>query len=123
MTLRFLSIPVVLLTIACHPNRPAIGTGQPTNVGGSIAGLVSSDQGATALSARKVTAINVKTGARYDVSTATNGGYTVRVPAGMYRLEIELRPGEALIAQPDPTEVESGDLDAGRNFVVAAGRR
>ena len=123
MTLRFLSIPLVLLAIACHPNRPVLGTGEPADVGGSIAGLVTTDQSGTALSSRKVTAINVTTGARYDVSTATNGGYTVRVPAGMYRLEIELRPGEGLSAQPDPTEVDRGDLDAGRNFVVTVASR
>jgi hypothetical protein len=34
-------------------------------------------------------------------------------------LEVELRSGEALATQPDPTEVDAGDLDAGRNFVVA----
>ena len=123
MTLRFLSIPLVLLAIACHPNRPVIGSGQPADVGGSIAGLVTTGEAGTALSARKVTAINVDTGARYDVSTAINGGYTVRVPAGMYRLELELRPGETLTAKPDPTDVERGDLDAGRNFVVAIASR
>jgi hypothetical protein len=41
------------------------------------------------------------------------------VPAGNYRLEVELRSGETLATQPDATEVDAGDLDAGRNFVVA----
>jgi hypothetical protein len=43
----------------------------------------------------------------------------VRVPRGTYRLEVELRSGETLAAQPEATKVDAGDLDAGRNFVVA----
>jgi hypothetical protein len=123
MTLRLASILLAVFAVACHPNRPAIGSGQPTDVGGSIAGMVATDGGATALSARKVTAINVGTGARYDVSTASNGGYTVRVPAGTYRLELELKTGEALVTSPEVTDVDRGDLDAGRDFVIAVAAR
>jgi hypothetical protein len=43
----------------------------------------------------------------------------VRVPKGRYRLEVELRGGETVATQPEATEVDAGDLDAGRNFVVA----
>jgi hypothetical protein len=48
---------------------------------------------------------------------------TVRVPPGTYRLDLELRPGETLATRPDDTEVDAGDLDAGRNFVVAIASR
>jgi hypothetical protein len=58
------------------------------------------------------------TGARYDTTTATNGGYTVQVPEGSYRIEVELRPGETLVKQPEPTHVKNSDLDPGRNFVI-----
>jgi len=109
----------LLLSLGCHPSRPVLDTGPKPDVGGSISGTVTANDGATALGARKVSAINTATGARFDVSTTTTGGYTVRVPKGTYRLEVELRSGEALATQPDPTEVDAGDLDAGRNFVVA----
>jgi hypothetical protein len=120
MTFRLL-VPAtaLLLSLGCHPSRPVLDTGPKPDVGGSISGTVTANDGATALGARKVSAINTATGARFDVSTTTAGGYTVRVPKGTYRLEVELRSGEALATQPDPTEVDAGDLDAGRNFVVA----
>jgi hypothetical protein len=120
--MRFLSaVPAmaVLLSLGCHPSRPVVDPGPKPDVGGSISGTVTANNGSTALGARKVTAINTETGARFDVSTTTTGGYTVRVPRGTYRLEVELRGGEALATQPDATEVDAGDLDAGRNFVVA----
>ena len=120
MTFRLL-VPAaaLLLSLGCHPNRPVLDPGPKADVGGSISGTVTTNDGATGLGARKVSAINTATGARFDVSTTTTGGYTVRVPKGTYRLEVELRSGEALATQPDPTEVDAGDLDAGRNFVVA----
>jgi hypothetical protein len=120
MTFRLL-VPAtaLLLSLGCHPSRPVLDPGPKPDVGGSISGTVTANDGATALGARKVSAINTATGARFDVSTTTTGGYTVRVPRGTYRLEVELRSGEALATQPDPTEVDAGDLDAGRNFVVA----
>jgi hypothetical protein len=80
--------------------------------------LVSTGAGNTAVSGRKVTAINTATGARFDTTTATNGGYTVQVPAGHYRIEVELRSGERLDKQPDATDVGIGDLDADRNFLI-----
>ena len=120
MTFRLLvSATALLLSLGCHPSRPVLDAGPKPDVGGSISGTVTANDGATALGARKVSAINTATGARFDVSTTTTGGYTVRVPKGTYRLEVELRSGEALATQPDPTEVDAGDLDAGRNFVVA----
>jgi hypothetical protein len=120
MTFRLL-VPAtaLLLSLGCHPSRPVLDPGPKPDVGGSISGTVTTNDGATALGARKVSAINTATGARFDVSTTTTGGYTVRVPRGTYRLEVELHSGEALATQPDPTEVDAGDLDAGRNFVVA----
>jgi hypothetical protein len=124
MTFRLLATAAALLfSLGCHPNRPVIDAGPKPDVGGSISGTVTASGGAIALGARRVTAINVDTGARFDVSTTTTGGYTVRVPAGMYRLEVELRSGETLATQPEATEVDAGDLDAGRNFVVAVSSR
>ena len=120
MTSRLL-VPVVvlLLSLACSPGGPVIDTGPRPDVGGSISGTVTANDGATALSTRRVTAVNVDTGGRIDTSTTSTGGYTMRVPRGTYRLEVELRPGETLATQPGSTEVNAGDLDAGRNFVVA----
>ena len=85
--------------------------------GGTIAGVVR-DAGKSPLSGRRVTAIDQASGAKFEASTGVNGGYTVKVPAGTYRLEVELRAGEVAQTQPAPTEVNVGDLDPDRDFVV-----
>jgi hypothetical protein len=101
---------------ACHPG-PVIG-GTTQQVGGTIAGIASASGGSVALVGRKITAINTATQARFDTTTASNGGYTMKVPEGTYRLEIELRPGETLSRQPGETHINNGDLDPRRDFVV-----
>ena len=108
-----------LSAAACHPG-PVINTGGNT-VGGTIAGIVSTD-GKVALPSRKVTAVNVTTGEKFETSTGTNGGYTIKVPQGTYRLEVELREGERVSKQPDETRVQSSDLDPQRHFVITGGR-
>ena len=103
---------------ACHPGT-VLNTGpkQPS-VGGTIAGIVTTADATVAVPSRKVTATETTTGSRYDATTAANGGYTIKVPEGTYRIEVELRAGEVLAKQPDPTRVNNGDLDPGRDFVI-----
>ena len=108
----------LLFAAACHPG-PVINAGaQQPSVGGTIAGIVKTADNAVAVPGRKVTAIETTSGSRYDTTTATNGGYTIKVPEGTYRIEIELRPGETLSKQPQPTKVNNSDLDPGRDFVI-----
>ena len=112
------SLAVALMfCVACHPG-PVISTAAPPSVGGTIAGTVSATAGTAPLSGRKITAIETTTGARYDTTTGINGGYTIKVPVGVYRLELEVRSGETIGKAPGETRVNNGDLDAGRNFVV-----
>ena len=54
----------------------------------------------------------------YDATTARDGGYTIKVPPGRYRLEVELRGGDQLAKQPEQTNVTAGDVDEELNFVV-----
>ena len=112
---------VALLTsLACHPG-PIVDTGpKPAGVRGTIAGIVSTDSNA-ALAGRKVTAIDTVAGKRYEVTTGINGGYTIQVPEGTYRLEVELRQGERVAKQPAETKVNKSDLDPHRDFVITAG--
>jgi hypothetical protein len=111
---------VLLLALAicagCHPG-PVIDLGPKGPVGGTIAGIVSSDS-KVALPTRKVTAINTETGTRYDTTTGENGGYTIQVPQGTYRLEVELREGETIAKQPGETKINRSDLDTRRDFVI-----
>ena len=106
----------VLAAAGCHPG-PVVGPGGDQPVGGTIAGIVT--DGNAAVPGRKVTAVEVATGTRYDATTGVNGGYTIKVPQGTYRLEIELRPGEAIVEQPGETRVNRSDLDPRRDFKIA----
>jgi hypothetical protein len=103
---------------ACHPG-PIVDTA-PNKVGGTIAGVVKTADSSVAVPGRKVSVIEVNSGVRHETTTATNGGYTIQVPEGTYRFEIELREGETLAKQPDRTHVNNSDLDAGRDFVIVA---
>lgn len=120
MGFRWMLLVSALLTAACHPG-PVVNAGakQPS-VGGTIAGVVSTPDPAVAVPGRKVTAVETTNGSRYDTTTAANGGYTIQVPEGTYRIEVELRPGEALAKQPVTTKVNNSDLDSGRDFVITA---
>jgi hypothetical protein len=90
------------------------------NLTGTIAGEVSADS-AVSLAGRTVTATDESSGTKYTTSTGAQGGYTIKVPAGRkYRLDVQLRPGEALSKRPDPTQVNASDLDPGRDFVITA---
>ena len=103
---------------ACHP-RAVIDTDPKASVGGTIAGIVRS--GETPVVGRHVTAVNTTTGARFEATTGANGGYTIKVPEGTYRLEVELKAGEKVTKQPAETKINKGDLDTKRDFVIAAG--
>ena len=112
---------MALASAACHPG-PVINAGakQPP-VGGTIAGVVTTADPLVALPGRKVTAIETTTGSRYEATTAANGGYTIQVPEGRYRLDVELHAGETIATRPDDTRVGNSDLDPHRDFVIAIG--
>jgi hypothetical protein len=107
----------VVFSAACHPGPIA---SKKANVGGTIAGVVKTADVQVAVPGRRVTVVEVNTGLRLETTTASNGGYTVQVPEGTYRIEVELRSGETLARRPEPTRVNNGDLDPGRDFVITA---
>lgn len=111
---------LVLSLSACHPG-PVVTTDPKLPVGGTIAGIVLSEA-KTPVVGRKVTAINTDTGSRYDAATGANGGYTIKVPEGTYKIEVELQTGETIAKQPGPTRVNKSDLDPRRDFIIAGVR-
>jgi hypothetical protein len=116
-----LLVCVAVLSAACYSGiarpGPAINT-HPAQVGGTIAGIVKTTDESVAMPGRKVAVIEVKSGTRFDTTTGADGGYTIQVPSGTYRFEIELRDGETLAKQPEPTHVGNADLDTSRDFVI-----
>ena len=121
MTLRTAAAMVVLLMLssgcAARHGRPIIGGNTVPNPTGTISGNVTST-GGTPLEGRRVSAIDMATEAHYDATTSTGGGYTIKVPPGRYRLEVELRGGDQLAQQPEQTNVNIGDVDETMNFVI-----
>ena len=109
----------LLLIVAAACRGPVITTDPGLNVGGTIAGIVRATDGAAPLVTRKVTAIHVPSGTRYDTTTGANGGYTIKVPqTGRYRIEVELRDGEVIAKGPSEIDINNGDLDPGRDFEI-----
>ncbi len=112
-------VVVVLAVTSCMPRGPILDTGEkPANLTGTISGTVRATGGTVPLAGRRVTAIGVSSGERFEASTATNGGYTIKVPVGKYRLEVELRAGESLSETPAETEINASDMDADRDFLI-----
>jgi hypothetical protein len=120
MKLRSMLLVVVAIATGCHPG-PVINTGPQQPVGGTIAGIVSTESKAP-LASRLVTAVNTATNARFETTTGVNGGYTLKVPEGTYRLEVEVRPGETVLKHPNETRVNRSDLDPQRHFVITVGK-
>jgi hypothetical protein len=119
-------LPVLALMLAvaagaCRTGTPVIDTGEkPPTQDGTIAGSVRSESGVAVVS-RVVRAVDVATGKKFEATTNSAGTYTMKVPPGRYRLEVELRAGEKVNKQPGETEINRSDLDPHRDFVIAVG--
>jgi hypothetical protein len=112
-------VVLVMLSSGCaaRHGRPLIGGSTVPNPTGTISGNVRSSTG-TPLEGRRVSAIDMSTELHYDVTTSMNGGYTIKVPPGRYRLEVELRGGDQLAKRPEQTNVNIGDVDEELDFVI-----
>ncbi len=97
----------VLMNGGCHP-KPVIVTTSSVTVGGTIAGVLNGPS-ASALGNRTVTVINLETGQRYQTTTGINGGYSLQVPPGTYRLDIQLRDGEQFASDNATILLKNGD--------------
>jgi hypothetical protein len=115
-----LAIAIASSASACLSSRPVVDTGsKPPSQDGTIAGHVSTDGDAPVVS-RKVRVVPLDGGTPYETTTNNAGTYTVKVRPGRYRLEVELRPGERVVKQPEDTEVNPSDLDPDRDFVISS---
>jgi hypothetical protein len=106
---RQLVLPAVLAAelcsgSGCHPHTTIVSISSAA-IGGTIAGIVTGPADVT-LADRTVTVVNVETGEQYQTATGQTGGYSLRVPAGTYRLMVQLRPGERF-AEMEPAILHS----------------
>jgi hypothetical protein len=103
-----------------HGGALAGNTDNPQTAG-TISGIVQGTSGGDPLAGRRVEAVHAGTGARYSAVTNVSGGFTIQVPPGDYRLQVELREGEVMSKDPGAIHINMSDLDA--NIVVEVGAR
>jgi hypothetical protein len=108
----------VLVGPGCHPTTTVVTTTSAA-IGGTIAGVVHGPAD-DALGDRNVSVVNIETGERYQTTTGPNGGYSMRVSPGTYRLEVQLRKREKL-SEDSPTILISADADTTTTVDVNVG--
>jgi hypothetical protein len=124
VTAVWLLVGVMALLYAggCRRGVPVVDLGpKPPAARGTITGLVHGP-GDAGLQGRVVEIVNVESGAKHTATTASNGGFTIELPKGRYRLELQLRDGEALTKRPGVVDLDRGDIDSHIEFVVSAAR-
>lgn len=105
------SLCAVLVLAACRSGVPLVNTAAaPPVVTGTITGTLSGEDGKTGIQGRKITAVNLETGARATAVTSETGGYTLKVAPGKYRMEVELAAGESLVKDEGTFSVSKSEL-------------
>jgi hypothetical protein len=116
-----LSAVLVLMAVsACRMWQP-VGVGSTGNMStpGTIGGFVSA-VGGERLAGREVRAVPVGGTDKYSAVTNVTGGFTIKVPPGEYRLELDLREGEKVVKSPGVVHINKSDLDANLEIVVGS---
>ncbi|MBI2221129.1 MAG: carboxypeptidase regulatory-like domain-containing protein [Acidobacteria bacterium] len=117
-----LSAAVLPSVAACRRGVPVVDPGPaPPTSDGTISGRLMTPGDASRLAGRRVEVVNVATGSRRSVSSGADGGFTVKVPPGKYRLQIELRPGEAIVKAPETIDINASVLDGDIVIEIAPG--
>lgn len=103
---------------ACRPGQPLVDTEPGKNrTPGTIAGNVRTNAG-DPMPGRNVRAVDTVTGQRYSAVTGVTGGFSIKVPPGKYRLELELHEQETVVQQPGIIDINKSDLDTDLNIIV-----
>ncbi len=107
----------------CRRGVPAVDLGpKPTVARGTMTGIVRGPEGTSGMPGRIVEIVNLATGEQHSATTAANGGFTIELPKGKYRLELQLHDGETLARRPGIVDLDRGDIDSHIEFVVSSAR-
>ena len=111
---------VVAAGAGCRTGRAIYdSTPEDQRTPGTIAGIVRAGEGGEPIAGRRVTAVALDdTSRRYEAVSSVTGGFSIPVPPGRYRLEVELREGERVIRGPGEIDINESDLDADLDLVV-----
>jgi hypothetical protein len=92
---------------------------KPPTPAGTISGQLQTPGNGAPVVGRIVTAINNADGARYQVTTNNTGGFTIKVPPGRYRIEVEQQSGDVVSGAPTDQQVGESDIDS--QLVITVG--
>ena len=107
----------------CRRGVPVIDAApKPVVVDGTLSGTVRGPQGTSPVEGRTVEVVNIATNERHRSTTNNAGGFSFKLPAGKYRVELPLRPGESLVKQPGIIDLNRSDVDAHADFVLGTPR-
>ena len=123
MTIRLVAAALALVVASgagCRTGRAIYdSTPEDQRTPGTIAGIVRAGEGGEPIAGRRVTAVALDdTSRRYEATSSVTGGFSIPVPPGRYRLEVELREGERVIRDPGSIDINESDLDANLEVVV-----
>ena len=89
---------------------------------GTIAGNVRGPDGSAPFSGRTVEVTNDATVEKRTLETADNGGFSIMLPAGKYRVDLRLLPGEIITKRPGTVVLDRGDIDSHVEFLLSPSR-
>ena len=115
-----LALAAALATVTgCRTGQPIYNrTPEDQTTPGTIAGIVRAGVGGEPLAGRQVQAVELSSGRRYSATSSVTGGFSIPVPPGKYRLEVELREGERVLRAPGTIDINDSDLDANLEVVI-----
>ena len=102
-----------------HDVMVADAAPKPPTPAGTISGQVQTPGNGAPVVGRMVTAINNADGTRHQVTTNNTGGFTIKVPPGRYRIEVEQQSGEVVSGAPTDQQVGESDIDS--QLVITVG--
>lgn len=97
---------------------PAVGSAAQATINGTVRGA----EGGSPISGRTISIVDVKTGERRSAQTTSTGAFRIVLPVGQYRLDVDVRDGEAVLKHPDVVALDAGGVDSHVEFVVASAR-
>jgi hypothetical protein len=114
----------VFAAAGCRRGVPALDTSPQaaTEPRGTISGTIRGPEGTTAVEGRIVDVIDITTNHRQRVMTDRNGGFSLALDPGDYRVVLTLLDGEAIVRGPGVIHVDRTDVDAEADFVIGTSR-
>jgi hypothetical protein len=115
-----IAIVALLAWGGCRTGRPIYDSSHENHqTPGTIGGILRAGVGGDPVAGRAVTAVSLADPTlRYSATTNVSGGFSIKVPPGKYRLEVDLMEGERIISSPGTVDINKSDLDANREVVI-----